>query len=94
MHQHRYVYIQLFLKQLKIFQAIYCGAWAKKIQPSTPRFARGPPNHLAWVVFYCTDDILCNESLDYGFPHRKLHICQKIKSFPIFPQSNEGFGKR
>ena len=48
---HHHMYIQFFLKQLSIFQAIYCGVWGKKIQPSSPMFGHGPSNHLAWECF-------------------------------------------
>ena len=56
------------MKQFYIFQAIYGGAWGKKIQPITPMLAhRFQTNHLAWEVFYCTNDVICIKSLAFWF---------------------------
>ena len=79
-----HVYVQIFLKQLNIFQAIHCGAWGKKIQPSNPMFAHGPPNHLAWEVFYCNNDVLRLESLAFWslnvpLPQCKLLNCRFVR---------------
>ena len=64
---HHHVYIQLFLNQYNIFQAIYCAALGKKVQPSSIMFACQPSNHLAWRVFYCNDGVLCLDSLALVF---------------------------
>ena len=81
---HHYVYINLFLKQLNIFQAIDCGAWGKKVQPSSLMFAHGFPHHLAGEMFYCTDHVLRIEFLAFWssnvpLPHCKLLNCRLVK---------------
>ena len=60
---HSHVYTQLFLKQFDISQAIYGGACGKKILPNRHMVGHGPPNHVAWWVFYCTNGVLCIKSL-------------------------------
>jgi len=53
---HRHVYIQLFLKQLNILQAIHGGACGKKIQPSYTTFGYIAPQNICFggLYWWCT----------------------------------------